>query len=77
MLIKSPILNAVYNSVCARNQGEEEFSAGGEGSASHTWNRFRSISARILSTAGIIDRIVEPERFIQFRYPGWTTAAKI
>ncbi len=62
-------LNSVYDAVCRRNSGEEEFlQAVGE--------VLQTVAPVIerrddLVKCGVVERIVEPERFIQFRV-AWT-----
>lgn len=62
---KSEYLQKVYDTVCARNVGENEFLQ----AVKEVLESFEPVVAKdpsIIKT-GIIDRIVEPERFIQFR----------
>ena len=67
MRIENPYLSKLYETVSARNAGEKEFlQAVGE--------VLESLSPVIdrrpdLVKAGVMDRLVEPERFVQFRVP--------
>lgn len=65
MAFKSEYLASVYKSVCARNSSEPEFLQ----AVKEILESLEPIVERRpdLVKAGIIDRIVEPERFIQFR----------
>ncbi len=62
---KSAYLQGVYDTVCKRNAGEPEFLQ----AVKEVLESFEPVVERRpdLVEAGIIDRIVEPERFIQFR----------
>lgn len=62
---KSAYLQRVYDTVCKRNAGEPEFLQ----AVKEVLESFEPIVAKYpeYETNGIIDRIVEPERFIQFR----------
>ena len=65
MRFKSAYLNEVYDKVCARNPGESEFLQ----AVREVLESFEVVVEKnpsIIET-GVIDRIVEPERFIQFR----------
>ena len=68
MRIENPYLSKLYETVSARNAGEKEFlQAVGE--------VLESLSPVIdrrpdLVKAGVMDRLVEPERFVQFRAVG-------
>lgn len=65
MEFKSSYLQGVYDTVCKRNPGEPEFlQAVGE-----VLESFEPVVAQnpAIADSGVIDRIVEPERFIQFR----------
>ena len=65
MQIKNPYLQSVYETVVNRNPGEKEFhQAVGE-----VLESFEPVVEKRpdLVEAGVIDRLVEPERFIQFR----------
>ncbi|MCL2088806.1 MAG: NADP-specific glutamate dehydrogenase [Oscillospiraceae bacterium] len=65
MSFKSSYLQGVYNSVSARNQGEPEFLQ----AVREVLESLEPVVERdphIIDT-GVIDRMVEPERFIQFR----------
>ena len=74
MQINNQYLQELYAQVEKRNAGEKEFlQAVGE--------VFESLSPVIekrpdLVAAGVMDRIVEPERFIQFMLLGLTTAVR-
>ncbi len=63
--LKSAYLQKVYDTVCKRNAGEPEFLQAVE----EVLESFEPVVAKYpeYETNGIIDRIVEPERFIQFR----------
>lgn len=63
--LKSAYLQKVYDTVCKRNAGEPEFLQAVE----EVLESFEPVVAKYpeFETNGIIDRIVEPERFIQFR----------
>jgi glutamate dehydrogenase (NADP+) len=65
MAFKSEYLQKVYNNVEKRNPGEKEFLQ----AVREVLESFEPVVAKDKSfeTNGIIDRIVEPERFIQFR----------
>ena len=65
MAFKSEYLQNVYNKVEKRNPGETEFLQ----AVREVLESFEPVVAKDKSfeTNGIIDRIVEPERFIQFR----------
>ena len=62
---KSAYLQGVYDTVCKRNAGEPEFLQ----AVMEVLESFEPVVAKYpeYETNGIIDRIVEPERFIQFR----------
>lgn len=65
MAFKSEYLSKVYETVCKRNSGEPEFLQ----AVKEVLESFEPVVAKnpaIIET-GVIDRIVEPERFIQFR----------
>ena len=65
MVFKSEYLQKVYDKVCQRNNGEVEFLQ----AVREVLESFEPVvekNPEIIKT-GIIDRIVEPERFIQFR----------
>jgi len=65
MSFKSEYLQKVYDKVCARNAGENEFLQ----AVKEVLESFEPVVAKDPSfiTNGIIDRIVEPERQIMFR----------
>ena len=67
MAFKSEYLQGVYDTVCPRNQGEEEFLQ----AVKEVLESFEPVVEKRpdIVKAGIIDRLVEPERFIQFRVP--------
>lgn len=62
---KSAYLQKVYDTVCKRNAAEPEFLQ----AVKEVLESFEPVVAKYpeYETNGIIDRIVEPERFIQFR----------
>lgn len=67
MAFKNSYVQSVYDKVCERNKGEEEF-------LQTVKEVFESIEPVIekrpdIVKAGVLDRIVEPERFVQFRVP--------
>lgn len=65
MAMKSEYLKRVYEEVCERNKGESEFLQ----AVREVLESFEPVVAKnpqIIQT-GVIDRMVEPERFIQFR----------
>ena len=65
MAFKNEYLAKVYEKVCARNPGESEFLQ----AVKEVLESFEPVVEKDKSyeTNGIVDRIVEPERFIQFR----------
>lgn len=65
MAFQSAYLQKVYDDVCRRNSGEPEFLQ----AVREVLESFEPVVAARpdLVEAGVIDRIVEPERFIQFR----------
>ncbi len=65
MSFKSEYLQSVYDKVCARNAGEPEF----QQAVKEVLESFEPVVAARpdIVKASVIDRIVEPERFIQFR----------
>ena len=67
MAFKSEYLQDVYDKVCQRNKGEEEFLQ----AVKEVLGSFEPVVEKRpdIVKAGIIDRLVEPERFIQFRVP--------
>ena len=67
MAFKSEYLQGVYDKVCQRNKGEEEFLQ----AVKEALESFEPVVEKRpdIVKAGIIDRLVEPERFIQFRVP--------
>ena len=65
MSIKNEYLNKVYDQVCSRNPGEPEF----QQAVREVLESLELVVEKdpsIIDT-GVIDRIVEPERMIQFR----------
>ena len=67
MAFKSEYLTKVYDKVCQRNKGEEEF-------LQAVREVLESLEPVVeqrpeIEKNGIIERLVEPERFIQFRVP--------
>ncbi|MCI5802333.1 MAG: NADP-specific glutamate dehydrogenase [Oscillospiraceae bacterium] len=75
MDFKSEYLQNVYDTVCRRNAGEPEFLQ----AVKEVLESFEPVVAQKpeLAKAGIIDRIVEPERFIQFRVSWVDDAGKV
>ena len=65
MAFKNAYLQGVYDTVCKRNAGENEFLQ----AVKEVLESFEPVVEKNpeIVKAGIIDRIVEPERFIQFR----------
>lgn len=65
MALKNKYLSEVYDKVCERNKGESEFLQ----AVLEVLESFEPVVERRpdIVAAGVIDRIVEPERFIQFR----------
>ncbi len=65
MAFKSEYLNNVYETVCKRNSGEPEFLQ----AVKEVLESFEPVVEKRpdIVKSGAIDRIVEPERFIQFR----------
>ena len=65
MAFKSEYLNNVYETVCKRNSGEPEFLQ----AVKEVLESFEPVVEKRpdIVKSGVIDRIVEPERFIQFR----------
>lgn len=65
--LKNAYLKGVYETVCKRNAGEAEFLQ----AVKEVLESFEPVVERRpdLVEAGVIDRLVEPERFIQFRVP--------
>ena len=65
MEFKNSYLQGVYDTVVRRNQGEPEFLQ----AVREVLESFEPVLAKRpqLAETGIIDRIVEPERFITFR----------
>lgn len=63
--LKNEYLKGVYETVCKRNAGEPEFLQ----AVKEVLESFEPVVERRpdLVEAGVIDRLVEPERFIQFR----------
>ncbi len=67
MAFKNSYVQGVYDKVCQRNKGEEEF-------LQTVKEVFESIEPVIekrpdIVKAGVLERMAEPERFIQFRVP--------
>ncbi|MDD2955009.1 MAG: NADP-specific glutamate dehydrogenase [Oscillospiraceae bacterium] len=75
MEFKSAYLQGVYDTVCKRNSGEPEFLQ----AVKEVLESFEPVVAQKpeLVEAGIIDRIVEPERFVQFRVSWVDDAGKV
>ncbi|MCM1227341.1 MAG: NADP-specific glutamate dehydrogenase [Clostridium sp.] len=67
MAFKSEYLNKVYDKVCQRNKGEEEFLQ----AVKEVLESLEPVVEKRpeIEKKGIIERLVEPERFIQFRVP--------
>lgn len=67
MAFKSEYLNKVYDKVCQRNKGEEEFLQ----AVREVLESLEPVVEKRpeIEKKGIIERLVEPERFIQFRVP--------
>lgn len=65
MALKNKYLSEVYDKVCERNKGESEFLQ----AVLEVLESFEPVVEKRpdIVEAGVIDRIVEPERFIQFR----------
>jgi glutamate dehydrogenase (NADP+) len=65
MAFKSEYLNGVYAKVCQRSKGEEEFLQ----AVKEVLESLEPVVEQRpdIVEAGIIERFVEPERFIQFR----------
>ena len=65
MNFQSAYLQGVYDSVCKRNPNEPEFLQ----AIKEVLESLEPVVAKRpdLVAAGVIDRLVEPERFIQFR----------
>ncbi len=65
--LKNVYLKNVYETVCKRNAGEPEFLQ----AVKEVLESFEPVMERRpdLIEAGVVDRLVEPERFIQFRVP--------
>lgn len=65
MSFKNSYLQGIYDEVCCRNKGEEEF----QQAVKEVLESFEPVVEKDPSfiKSGIIKRIVEPERFIQFR----------
>ncbi len=75
MEFKSSYLQGVFDKVCQRNAGEPEFIQ----AVKEVLESFEPVVAKRpdIVEAGIIDRIVEPERFIQFRVSWVDDAGKV
>ena len=67
MAFKSEYLNRVYETVCQRNKGEEEFLQ----AVKEVLESLEPVVAQRpeIEKNGVIEKMVEPERFIQFRVP--------
>ena len=67
MAFKSEYLNRVYETVCQRNKGEEEFLQ----AVKEVLESLEPVVAQRpeIEKNGIIEKMVEPERFVQFRVP--------
>ncbi len=67
MAFKSEYLQKVYDKACQRNKGEEEFLQ----AVREVLESLEPVVAQRpeIEKKGIIERLVEPERFIQFRVP--------
>ena len=65
MALKNKYLSEVYDKVCERNKGESEFLQ----AVLEVLESFEPVVEKRpdIVEAGVIDRLVEPERFIQFR----------
>ncbi len=65
MALENEYLKKVYETVCKRDSGEPEF----QQAVLEVLESFQPVVAvrPDIVKAGIIERIVEPERFIQFR----------
>lgn len=65
MALTNKYLLGVYDKVCARNKGEDEFLQ----AVLEVLESFEPVVEKRsdIAKTGVIDRIVEPERFIQFR----------
>ena len=74
-MIKNAYLAGVYEDVCRRNAGEKEFLQ----AVSEVLESLEPVVERdsSLQELAIIERLVEPERFIQFRVPWVDDAGKI
>ena len=75
MEFKSSYLQGVYDTVQRRNQGEPEFLQ----AVKEVLESFEPVLEKCpeLEKTGIIDRIVEPERFIIFRVSWVDDAGKV
>ena len=75
MEFKSSYLQGVFDTVCKRNSNEPEFIQ----AVKEVLESFEPVVAQRadIVEAGIIDRIVEPERFIQFRVSWVDDAGKV
>ena len=67
MSLKNEYLKGVYEKVCTRNNGEKEFLQ----AVSEVLESLEPVIEKRadLVAAGIVEQLVEPERFIQFRVP--------
>ncbi len=67
MAFKSEYLNRVYETVCQRNKGEEEFLQ----AVKEVLESLEPVVAQRpeIEKNGVIEKMVEPERFVQFRVP--------
>lgn len=75
MALKNEYLRGVYETVCARNKGEEEFLQ----AVLEVLESFEPVVEKRpdIVKAGVIERMVEPERFIQFRVSWVDDAGKV
>ena len=75
MALKNEYLKGVYETVCARNKGEEEFLQ----AVLEVLESFEPVVEKRpdIVKAGVIERMVEPERFIQFRVSWVDDAGKV
>lgn len=67
MAFKNAYLDSIYDNVCERNPGQPEFLQAVFEVLSSLEVVFKK--APKLEEAGVVERLVEPERFIQFRVP--------
>ncbi len=73
--MKNEYLNGIYETVCKRNYGESEFLQ----AVHEVLESFEPVVERRpdLVTAGVIERLVEPERLITFRVPWVDDSGKV